>query len=254
MDVDERGIEPGEDWQRELVTQMSSAEGVIACISPDFLDSPFCKAEIEQAQAENKPIYPVLVRRLDAAHYPRDFQARHLQFTDLALSYPDGLRRLLVALPPRKRGSEFCSALVGSLPQSIALVILAFVGIMLATRAGIVGIQPTVTPLPTITPMPPTPTVSLANYDVGVLVSYFVVDPPDAIPQDEADQIIANFAQSLDTQLQAELTSSYPTYQMDGPQGVTRITGATRDATKAVRRRPAGRAWREGCHLRRDSL
>ena len=42
MDVDERGIEPGEDWQRELTKQMSASEGVFACISPDFLASPYC--------------------------------------------------------------------------------------------------------------------------------------------------------------------------------------------------------------------
>ncbi len=223
MDVDERGIEPGEDWRRELVTQMSSAEGVIACISPDFLDSPFCKAEIEQAQTENKPIYPVLVRRLDAAHTLATFKLDHLQYTDLTLSYPDGLRRLLVALPAPQAKLRLMLRSGRVAAAIIALVMLAFVGVMLATRAGIVGIQPTSTPLP------PTPTISLADYDVGVLISYFVVDPPDAIPADEADQIIANFSQSLDSQLKAELTSSYPTYQMDGPQGVTRVTGATRN-------------------------
>ncbi len=226
MDVDERGIEPGEDWRRELVTQMSSAEGVIACVSPDFLNSPFCKAEIEQAQAENKPIYPVLVRRLDADHTLAAFKLDNLQYTDLSLSYVDGLRRLQVALPSPQARFRLMLRSGRVAATVIALVILAFVGVMLATRAGIVGIQPTITPLP------PTPTVSLANYDVGMLVSYFVVDPPDAISQDEADQIIANFAQSLDTQLKTELTSSYPTYQMDGPQGVIRVTGATRDARR----------------------
>src|SRR5262245_51536943 len=65
LDVDEHGIEPGETWQPELVKQMSASEAVIACVSPDFLRSPYCRDEIEQAKRENKAIFPVIVRRLD---------------------------------------------------------------------------------------------------------------------------------------------------------------------------------------------
>ena len=78
---------------------------------------------------------------------------------------------------------------------------------------------------PTATPIPPTPTVSLADYKVGVLMSYFVVDPPGAMPQSDADQIVANFATSLKSQMSSELTDPELTFGMDGPQGVTRVEG-----------------------------
>ena len=226
IDVDERGIEPGEDWRKELVKQMSGAEGVIACISPDFLASPFCKAEIEQAQSENKPIYPVFVRRLDAAHSLADFKLDHLQYSDLTTGYDEGLRRLLVALPapqaPLRRALQ-----VGRVTAAVvALLIVAFVVILLATQAG------NVLTTPTATPIPPTPTVSLADYKVGVLMSYFAVDPPGAMSQSDADQIVANFATSLKGQLSAELTDSELSFGMDGPQGVTRVEGSSPDARR----------------------
>lgn len=221
MDVDERGISPGEDWRNELVLQMAAAESVLACISPDFLDSPYCKAEIEQAQSENKPIYPVLIRRLDADHSLADFKLDHLQYSDLAADYAQGLRRLLVALPPPQAPLHRAMQ-IGRIAALIGVVaVLAFIGVLLATQQGIISLQPTITPLP------PTPTVALANYDVGVLVSYFVVEPVGAIPQDEANSIIANFAKALDTQVAAELGSSGLSYQLDGPQGVPRIEGAS---------------------------
>src|SRR5260221_4763166 len=99
MDVDERGIEPGEDWRKELVAQMSAAQGVIACVSPDFLASPFCRAEIEQAQQEGKPIYPVIMRRLGQDRSLADFKLDNLQFIDLTADYVAGLNRLLPVLP-----------------------------------------------------------------------------------------------------------------------------------------------------------
>src|SRR5215213_6593588 len=83
IDVAERGIEPGEDWRQELIKQMSAAEAVIACISPDFLSSPYCREEIDQARRENKPIYPVIVRALNVGQSLGDIGLDHLQFVDL---------------------------------------------------------------------------------------------------------------------------------------------------------------------------
>ncbi|MBZ0298402.1 MAG: toll/interleukin-1 receptor domain-containing protein, partial [Anaerolineae bacterium] len=90
MDVDERGIEPGEDWQEELVEQMNRSVAVVACVSPDFLRSKYCRAEIDQAQRENKPIYPAIVRRLDSGQSLADMNLGHLQYVDLTQAYPQG--------------------------------------------------------------------------------------------------------------------------------------------------------------------
>ncbi len=226
LDVDERGIEPGEDWRKELVKQMSDAEAVIACVSPDFLESPYCRAEIEQAQREGKPIYPAIVRRLDDKHSLADFKLDHLQYTDLTASYPVGLQKLLVALPAPQQPLRNMVRTVSLIGAAIAVIVLVFAGVMLAVRGGIEGIQPTATPIP------PTPTIDLQNYDVSVVVSYFVVDSPDKIAQADADAVIERFSKSLDQQLAAELgNSKLPlSHILTGPAGIPRITGQDADA------------------------
>ena len=95
MDVDEKGIEPGEEWVEELKKQISASEGMIACVSPDFLKSPYCRAEIEQAQREGKAIYPVIVRRLEAGQSMADMSLSHLQYVDLTQEYRQSLKRLM---------------------------------------------------------------------------------------------------------------------------------------------------------------
>ncbi|MBI1281778.1 MAG: TIR domain-containing protein [Anaerolineaceae bacterium] len=221
MDVDERGIEPGEDWQQELTKQMSDSEGVIACISPDFLASPYCPLEIAQAQRENKPIYPAIVRRLSDDHGLSAIGLDHVQYTDLALNYESGLRKLLVALPSPQSPYRKWVRNGSIITAVIALIILIFGGISLAVRQGITSVQPTATSLP------PTATAALQNYDVSVVLSYFVVDTPDKVSQADADAVIERFAKSLDQQLSSELSGSKLklSYKMDGPAGVTRITG-----------------------------
>ncbi len=221
MDVDERGIEPGEDWQRELTKQMSESEGVIACISPDFLASPYCPAEIAQAQSEGKPIYPAIVRRLSDDHALATIHLDRVQYTDLTLNYELGLQKLLVALPSPQAPYRKLIRTGSVLAAIFALVIVIFAGISFAVRQGITSIQPTVTPLP------PTATVALQNYDVSVVMSYFVVDAPDKVSQTDADAVIERFAKALDQQLGSELSGNKLnlSYKMDGPSGVARITG-----------------------------
>lgn len=220
MDVDERGIEPGEDWQRELTKQMSASEGVIACISPDFLASPYCPVEIAQAQHENKPIYPVIVRRLSDERGLASIGLERVQYADLTQNYAAGLQKLLVALPSPQSPFRNIVRRTGFIAAIITVLVIFFVGISLAVRQGFISVQPT------LTPIPPTATVALQNYDISVVISYFVVDAPDAVSQSDADAVIERFAKALDQQLSSELGSTLNlSYKMDGPAGVTRITG-----------------------------
>ncbi len=215
MDVDERGIEPGEDWQRELTKQMSASEGVIACISPDFLASPYCPAEITQAQSEGKTIYPAIVRRLNDNHDLAAIHLERVQYTDLTLNYAAGLQKLLVALPPPQAPYRSLIRTISIVAAIIAVIVVIFGGISLAVRQGITSTQPTVTAIA------PTATVALKNFDVGVIVSYFVVDAPDKVSQSDADAVIERFAKALDQQLGSELGKSTLnlSYKMDGPSG-----------------------------------
>lgn len=221
MDVDERGIEPGEDWQRELTKQMSASEGVIACISPDFLASPYCPVEIAQAQRENKLIYPVIVRRLGDERGLASIGLERVQYADLTQNYATGLQKLLVALPSPQAPFRNVIQRTIIIAAIVAVLVIFFVGISLAVRQGFISVQPTATAIP------PTATVALQNYDISVLVSYFVVDAPDAVSQSDADAVIERFAKALDQQLNSELGSSglNLSYKMDGPSGVTRISG-----------------------------
>ncbi len=224
VDIDERGIEPGEDWRNELAKQMSLAECVIACVSPDFLESPHCRAEIEQAQRENKRIFQAIVRRLDAKQSLAEFKIDHLQYADLTINYEDGLRKLLVALPPPQAPLRNITRRAGIAVGILAVIALAFIGVMLAVRGGISSIQPTMTSIP------PTATVALQNFDVSVVMSYFVVDAPETVTQADADALIERFSKALDQQLASEIGSSTLnlSYKLDGPTDIPRITG--RDA------------------------
>ncbi|MEP6986375.1 MAG: toll/interleukin-1 receptor domain-containing protein, partial [Chloroflexota bacterium] len=159
MDVDERGIEPGEDWQRELTKQMSLSEGVIACISPDFLASPYCPQEIAQAQSEGKPIYPVIVRRILDDHALATIHLDRVQYADLTTNYALGFQKLLVALPPPQSPYRRIIRTASIIAAIIAVIVVIFGGISLAVREGINGVQ---TAVPTLVPAP---TVALQNYD-----------------------------------------------------------------------------------------
>src|SRR5260370_13895852 len=60
MDVDERGIEPGEDWRQQLIQQMAASAAVIACIAPDFLTSTNLPPAVAPARQLGTPIYHVI--------------------------------------------------------------------------------------------------------------------------------------------------------------------------------------------------
>lgn len=191
IDVAERGIEPGEDWRQELVTQMSSAEAVIACISPDFLASPYCREEIEQARRENKPIYPVIVRALNTGQSLADMGLDHLQFVDLVQGHDDGLRRLTNVLPrpilPVRVWTRRLALIVGAV---IALVAIVMAGASLSS----------IVTVPTPTPLPPTPTPFIGE-DIGVAVAYFSAPEGDTSLDETAQSLVNSFSQQLQEQI-----------------------------------------------------
>jgi tetratricopeptide (TPR) repeat protein len=226
MDVDVRGIEPGEVWKQELIRQMSGAAGVIACVSPDFLTSPYCKAEIDQARAENKPIFPVIVRRLNAGQGLDAFGLDSLQFVDLTQDYNGGLTRLLNALPAPRRLPIVLrtAALIGGV---VAILILALLFVATGTQLGLSAVA---------TPIPPTATVSFAGVDLGVIVSYFALDLPPSLPEAEAKTLTAQagplierLAGALDQQLASDLskTGLAISYKLIGPAGIPPVGGSS---------------------------
>jgi tetratricopeptide (TPR) repeat protein len=217
MDVDEQGIEPGEAWQQELVKQMTASEAVIACVSPDFLRSKYCRAEIEQAKSENKPIYPVLMRRLDEGQSLADMGLDHLQFVDLTAGYDDGLKRLMNVLPRPsfqfKVWWERFGLMVAGVGALLLVLLIAVFGSALAT---------TIT-TPTVTPFPPTPTW-YARADIGVGVAYFSLGGEN-VDADKARSLAESFGVQLCDQLDTLVDRMQVSLQCIGPEALGQVFG-----------------------------
>jgi tetratricopeptide (TPR) repeat protein len=223
MDVDERGIEPGEDWAKELEKQMSGSEGAIACISPDFLRSKYCQAEIEQAKRENKPIYPVIVRRLDEGQSLASMDLAHLQYVDLTQDYRAGLRRLMLVLPRPIFPARLVAQRIGLVFTAVIALFLLF--LVIAVGTGFSSILFPESRSASATPVPPTPTPSVEGYDIGVVVAKFAVPQGESIDVEEADRLVEQFGRHLEAELTEALSQMERSLGYLGPQNVRRIEG-----------------------------
>jgi tetratricopeptide (TPR) repeat protein len=221
MDVDEKGIEPGEEWLEELKKQVSASEGVIACVSPDFLKSPYCRAEIEQAQRESKAIYPAIVRRLETGQSIADMNLSHLQYVDLTQEYRAGLKRLTQVLPrPMFPWRLVLKRLALAGLGLLALAVL-FLVVMLGTQFGTPSADKTRAPSPS-------PTDSAIQGRLGIAVAYF--DTSDlrekGIDPRQADRMVEQFGLLLDGELTASLAERMLLdYGYRGPEIVGRVQG-----------------------------
>jgi hypothetical protein len=197
MDVDPQGIEPGEDWRAELIRQMSAAEAVLACGSPDFLASPYCQEEIEQAKREGKPIYPVLVRRLNPGQSLEEIGI-HQQYVDLTANYDAELKRLTSVLPRAAFPTGLLVQTALRAAAVLAVTVLLFAGVALAVRA----INPPVV-LPTEVVLP-TDTPSLDGYDLKVVVAPFALDASlSEADRRLADDLSLRLSRDMERRIQA---------------------------------------------------
>ncbi len=194
MDIDEKGLSPGEEWRKELINQVKASAAVIACVSPDFLESEYCKLEIDTAMANNIPVLPVIVRRVDL-NLLEKFALDKIQHVDLTLGYQPGLRKLLGVMPPAPLPIRYYLQRIALGAGGFgALGVLLFL-VYLASQQGIINVTPTATPQPTLAP---TPTESLARFDVQVAVTPFLIDPQiDATQSDEINDLMVNFSSDL---------------------------------------------------------
>lgn len=200
MDVDEHGIEPGEKWEQELMRQVSASEAVIACISPDFLRSRYCRAEIEQALREQKPVFPVLVRRLDPDQSLADIGLDAVQYVDLTQGYEAGLRRMMNVLPrPRYRFNvlwERFGWLIAGIGGLLALLFVVVVGSAIGGVLRATPLPPTALPLPTSTPT--------AEGDLKVVVTPFELEDLNESEQRFADNIVMQMSKDLEERLKTQ--------------------------------------------------
>jgi len=112
LDIDdEAGIQPGDDWERRLYTEIARSQAVIVLLTRGWMQSKWCFAEFTQARALGKKIFPVV----DTPAGER-FVGSDLQAIDLTSEREGGLRRLSRAIS----ASAIASASGFELPQGVA--------------------------------------------------------------------------------------------------------------------------------------
>src|SRR5215470_7088904 len=97
LDFDpEAGITGGSGWEQTLYHQLRQCQAVIALLTPSWLASKWCFAELVQARERGKAIFPVKVQSCDAGGVFGD-----IQHIDLTAQPEEGYRRLKTGLLER---------------------------------------------------------------------------------------------------------------------------------------------------------
>src|SRR5262249_7178506 len=65
------GIMGGEMWSQRLYTELRRCRALVALVSVNWLESPWCLAEASQAQALKKPVIALRVGNIEPATYDR---------------------------------------------------------------------------------------------------------------------------------------------------------------------------------------
>ncbi|GAB5370041.1 hypothetical protein AAMO2058_001458100 [Amorphochlora amoebiformis] len=63
--VDWKDIPPATDWKKEIQMGIQKAYATVACLSPNYLKSEYCRDEIEIAREHGKLLVPVVVGHVD---------------------------------------------------------------------------------------------------------------------------------------------------------------------------------------------
>ena len=103
--LDLHSIHAGERWRQALNDIGSNCEAVIACLSDDWLRSPECLREFNQAESRGKPIFPVVVESI-GERIPSFIT--DLQFADITnpASQAEGFDRLRRGLLAARVGPQ----------------------------------------------------------------------------------------------------------------------------------------------------
>ena len=80
MDRLDAGIKVGDDWIQSLQDALDNCGSFIAILSPDYVESKYCRRELKRADSYDRPIYPLLLRQLEDKKWPLEIQEK--QFID----------------------------------------------------------------------------------------------------------------------------------------------------------------------------
>lgn len=77
------GIRVGDDWMLVLERALNDAIGLVAVLSPNYVQSKFCRAELNRIAGFNRPIFPVLIEPVPHTDIPLLLQTIHyIDFTN----------------------------------------------------------------------------------------------------------------------------------------------------------------------------
>lgn len=95
----DEGITPGStNWKIEVENAIRSCTCVVVMFSPEAARSRWVRAEIDFAETQQKPMFPVLVRGTEAESLPFGFAGyQHVDLRDRAL-YLGGINRLVAGV------------------------------------------------------------------------------------------------------------------------------------------------------------
>ena len=99
----ENGIPSGRNWEKELYLNLRACQAVIVVCSEHSAASQWCFAEITQARALGKHLFPVKVATCEIPQFLND-----VQITDITVNHDDAYRRLLSGL--KKAGLDPANA------------------------------------------------------------------------------------------------------------------------------------------------
>ena len=96
--LDKHDILPGEPWQERLSGLIKTADTVIFCLSPNFVASPVCDWEVNEAERIGKRLLPVVAADTPGEGVPQRLKRLNYIFIRGAAELADGLEKLIVAL------------------------------------------------------------------------------------------------------------------------------------------------------------
>jgi hypothetical protein len=160
----DRGIAPGSpSWKTEIEKAIREARCIVVLFSPEAADSRWVRAELDYADAQRKPIYPLLVRGDTSNAVPFGFTT--YQWIDVRKSsqWVAGLLQLTAALrgtPPALPTTDVPirpTRIRGLLPLAAALLIAVLIGgVLLINNLSQTAAPSTATVEANVAQVPPT--------------------------------------------------------------------------------------------------
>ncbi|MCY3934566.1 MAG: HEAT repeat domain-containing protein [Chloroflexi bacterium] len=239
--MDRLDIQPGDDWNRALVQSLNTCSGLIAVLSPAYVNSDYCKRELARAGRMRRQIFPVLLQPIAETDWPLEIE--RLQQIDFTAwqdeeQYYERLKELLWVL--HKRASEQTGSAPGHETRYLNTLIAE-----LEARQGVISYVELAGYSSETVEQRPQP----ASLDSQQLAVNYTVDPlrarenGAAQPPENATQATVDPATPRDSRdaLSSirEATEKYPRFVLIGPHGSGKTTTLQRLALEAARARLA---------------